>query len=211
MRQDIIKALNKLMKNDLDPHRINISINANLNIGGWLGLSDPQDSIVCYSIDIERYCDEEFEGKDIIGNCICYFINGYNYAKEEFTNIRNVADSKSGDLLTAVTPVLDGNGQVGEEFIGNNILYVDHFYITPEFRGLGVGSLCFPMILDILGRDAGVITIIPCPTEDNGQDRIEMTDKRYIKILNKMIKFYERFGFKKVDEVVWAQNTSLRN
>lgn len=211
MRKDITKVLNKLMKNNLDPNQINISIKTNLNTGGWLGLSDPQESIICYSINIEKYCDEEFENKEIIGNCICYFIEGYNYATEELIDIRNVADSLSGDLLAAVSPVIDSNGQVVENYIGINILYVDHFYINPEFRGLGIGSLCFPMILNVLGREAGVITIIPCPTEDNGKDRIKVTDKRYNVIFKKMIEFYERFGFKKVDDVVWAQDTSLRN
>lgn len=211
MRRDIIKTLNKLMKNSLDPHQINISINANLNVGGWLGESEPQDIIVIYSIDIERYRDEEFEIKDVIGNCVCYYINGFDYVGESFINILNVADAMSGDLLTAITPVVDDKGQLLDDYIGSNILYVDHFYIKPEFRGKGIGSLCFPMILDILGRDAGVITIIPCPTEDNGQDRIEITDRRYVKTFNEMIRFYEKFGFKKVNEEVWAQDTSLKN
>lgn len=211
MRRDIIKSINKIKKNNIDPHRLNISVSSNLNIAGWLGQLEPQDNINIYFIDIEKYLDDEYEDKEVIGKCICYYINGFDYVQEELIDIRNVADAMSGDLLIAVDPVVDSQGQLSEDYWGSNILYIDHFYIRPEYRGMGIGSISFPLILDTLGGNAGAITVIPCPTEDNGKDRIEQTDIRYSRVLNGMIGFYEKFGFKKVSDEVWAQNTQYKN
>lgn len=211
MRRDIVKTLNKIMMNDLDPHQINISIQSDLNAGGWLGESELQDSIIIYFVAIERIYDIESDHKEVIGNCICYYINGFDYARDSFNDLREIADSMSGDLLTAVAPLVDSNGQLTDDYIGNNILYIDHFYVKPDYRGKGIGSLCFPMIIDVLGRDASVISIIPSPTEDDGKVRIRKEDSRYKRIFNDMIRFYQKFGFMKINEVVWAQNTSLKN
>jgi len=62
---------------------------------------------------------------------------------------------------------------------------------------------------DILGRDAGAITIIPTPTEDDGEGRITPDDSRYQEIINNMYKFIMRFGFFCADRSnrVWVKNT----
>jgi len=61
---------------------------------------------------------------------------------------------------------------------------------------------------DILGRDAGAITIISTPTEDDGEIRIAPNDVRYKSILNDMCKFIMKFGFFCADRSnrVWVKN-----
>ena len=66
-------------------------------------------------------------------------------------------------------PDTQQNGMLLDEYFGYGVLYIDRFYIRPEYRGKGIGQTVFPSMLDVLGRDAGVITIIPSPTEDNGR------------------------------------------
>lgn len=192
---------------DFEPYQINISISTSINAGGW---HDSSESITTYHVNIEMTDHDNFEKREKIGGAICYYINGYSEGTEKFINIREATDAVSGDLLASVAPVINEDGRLSDEYIGSNILYVDHYFIAPEYRGKGIGKLCFPAILDTLGRNAGVVTIIPCPTEDNGKDRIEESDKRYKRIMNRMIKFYKGFGFTQVSEDVWVQDTSLR-
>lgn len=59
---------------------------------------------------------------------------------------------------------------------------------------------------NVLGRDAGVITVIPSPTEEDGKTNIEKADPRFNEIYNKLIRFYKRFGFQKLSSGVWGKN-----
>lgn len=110
-------------------------------------------------------------------------------------------------------PDTQQNGMLLDEYFGYGVLYIDRFYIRPEYRGKGIGQTVFPSMLDVLGRDAGVITIIPSPAEDNGRDKIEYNDSRYKAKFKGMTKFIERFDFVEVDksEKVWAKNPALKD
>lgn len=212
MRKDISAAIDKLKSNDIEPHMINISIRSNLNLSGWLNVSEPEEFISVYFVEIEQYTDENFETKTTIGEATCYFLRGYDWANDKFVDLRDLADSMSGDLLTAVIPVTDGEGMLLDVYFAYNLLYIDRFYIKPEYRQKGIGSLVFPLLLDIIGQDVGAITIIPTPTEDNGINRIEPGHPSYKPILNGMCKFIMGFGFFCADREnrVWVKNTQLR-
>jgi hypothetical protein len=90
-------------------------------------------------------------------------------------------------------------------------MYIDEFYLEPEYKG--IGTILFPIIFDILGRDAGVITIIPTPFENDGNRRIVSSDSRYESLYHKMCKFIMNFGFFCVDRDnrVWIKDTTLKD
>jgi GNAT superfamily N-acetyltransferase len=213
LRKDISAAIDKLKSNGIDPDCINVSISSNLNLSGWLNLSEPECAISVYFAEIELYTDENFETKETIGKAKCYFLRGYDWPNEGFVDLRDLADSMSGNLLTAIVPVTDDDGVLLDDYFGSNVLYIDQFYIKPEYRQKGIGSLVFPLLLDILSQDVGAVTIIPAPTEDNGEKRIKSDHPNYKLILNDMCKFIMGFGFFCADRQnrVWVKNTQLRD
>lgn len=216
LRSDMKKATEKLKAYGLDPLKIDVSIQTNMNLAGWLGITEPDDFINKYFITIELFTDEGINEKKVIGHSVCYFISGYSWANEEAcVDLRDIAEAMSGDLLTAVIPVTDHDGELLDDFLGlgHGILYIEHFYIIPEYRCKGVGKIVLPLIINILGREAGVITAMPCPTEDDGKTRIDKNDPRFIDILNNLCKFLMSFGFYRIDKenMVWVKNTSLKD
>lgn len=210
MKEVLTQALSKLDSNGLDPLNINISISSTVNLAGWIGESEPGDFANQYFANIELYLDDSFEKKITIGQAICTYISAYDWANESFSDLREIADSISGDLLTAVTPVLGHDGSLLDDYINGNFLYIDEFFIQPEYRDKGIGTFVFPLLLDVLGRGAGAIAIIPTPSEDDGKARIEDNDPRYQVILNDMYKFIMKFGFFCADRAnrVWVKNTA---
>lgn len=212
MREDMAKALKKLADNNLDPLMVNISISADVSLSGWLRISEPDDYINKYLIELELYLDENFQTKIKIGQAYCYYFSGFDWANEGFIDIVDAADAISGDVLSAIVPVTDKVGRVLDAYMGCNILYIDEFNIKPEYRNKGIGTLVFPLILDILGKDAGIITIIPAPTDSEGK-RINVMDSRYEKTYIKMCRFIMDFGFFNIDREnkVWAKDTTLKD
>ena len=211
LRKDIAKAIEKLEENNLDTSMINISINTDLSLSGWLGVDEPGDYVNKYSVEIELYLDEDFETKKTIGQFTCLYFSGFDWANDKFIDLVDTADSISGDVLTAITPVTNNNGQVLDDYMGCNILYIDEFYLRPEYRDKGIGTMVFPLIIDVLGRDAGVVTIIPTPTENDGNKRIDTMDPSYKPTYNKMCKFIMKYGFFCIDREnrVWAKDSTL--
>lgn len=150
--------------------------------------------------------------KKKIANSICYFISGYDYANREWVDIFDTADAYSGDLELAVGPVVNSNGFLREEYLNNGVLYIHRFYINPEYRSQGIGTIVLPLIIDVLGREAGVITVTPVPYEKDGCEKIEEENPNYIKEKEKSVNLFEKFGFIQ-DEIykkVWVKDTTLK-
>lgn len=202
----------KLEVHGIKAYQIDVSIQCELNLSGWLMESEPEEYIQNYYIEfiLTTYTDEEnpYEEKEIIGRARCSYMSGYDSVHDEYTDLRDMADSDSGDLLTAVVPVTQKNGVLLDEYMGMDIMYIKEFFIKPQYRGKGIGQAVFPLILDVIGRDAGVITIIPCPTDDTGKHRLEKDDPRYNQQLKLMTKFIKKFGFIQIDKKnrVWAKD-----
>lgn len=201
----------KLKLNNIDPALINISFSCQYYLDGWLGDAEPDDFIQVYHIDIElhKFTNTDIVREDLLGSARCYYLSGYDNTNETFVDLRDYADADSGDLLIAVIPVTDEKGMVLDEYQGSDILYVDKFYIKPQYRGKGIGQPVFASILDVIGRNVGVITIIPTPSEDDGNERINKDDPWYKPQLKMMTNFIKKFGFYEVDKEnrVWAKNT----
>jgi predicted GNAT family acetyltransferase len=215
MRKTKINPLIKKIKsNKIDPDYIRIVINCDYYLAGWMGDAEPDDFIQKYFIDFElvELTDNDIETKDVIGGAWCYYISGYDSIHNCFVDMRDIADADSGDLLTAVKPITDEDGSLLDDYLGCDMLYIDKFYIKPKYRGKGIGQLVFASILDVIGRRAGAITIIPCPTEDDGNERMDKKDPRYKSQLKLMTDFIKKFGFDEVNkkDKVWVKNTQYQ-
>jgi hypothetical protein len=210
LRRDIANSIKKLVQNDLDTFMINISISTSLTLSDWMGVAEPGDYANRYLIDIELYLDDNYETKKVIGRSVCIYFGGFDWANDKFKDLAEIADSLSGSALSAIFAVTDNNGQVIDDYMGCNVLYIEEFFLQPEYRDMGIGTMVFPLIIDILGRDAGVITIIPTPNEDDGSRRSEIKDPDYQFHYNQICKFIMNYGFFCLDRGnrVWAKDTS---
>lgn len=121
----------------LDPNNIHISVSTNVNLSAWLGDSEPGDFANRYHTSFELFLDEE---KVTVGHAVCFYISGYNWAYENYSNFIEIADSISEDLLKAIRPVLDVDGSLSEDYLDRSFLYIDEFFIHPQYQGKGIGA-----------------------------------------------------------------------
>ncbi|OPZ93469.1 MAG: hypothetical protein BWY74_01111 [Firmicutes bacterium ADurb.Bin419] len=168
-------------------------------------------NIHIYHIDFEHisYDEKDNENKISIGDAICTYINAYDCLTNKENDLFFLADSYELDLATAVSPVIDEDGCLKDEYSGSDVLYIERFYIKPEYRGKGIGHLLFPLMINVISKNAGVITIIPAPSEENGDKKIDVNDERYKPTLKRMTSFIEQFNFKKINSEVWVKDNSL--
>lgn len=190
--------------------------NFRLSISTTIDMCDMCDrNIHTYHIDFEHisYDEKDNESKITVGDAICTYINAYDCLTNKEIDLFYLADSYELDLGTAVSPVIDEDGCLKDEYLGSDVLYIERFYIKPEYRGNGIGQLLFPLMLNIVSKNAGVITIIPAPSEEDGNTRIDKEDKRYKPTLKRMTSFIKQFNFKRINskdskDEVWVKNTS---
>lgn len=91
------------------------------------------------------------------------------------------------------------------------VLYIDRFYIKPDYRGRKLGHLIFPVLVDVLSkRKDTIVTIIPEPLHDMAKDlgteksTLKESDE-YKSALRKMQNFIKVFGFEQLGQgQVWA-------
>ncbi len=211
MKNVVEKAIKKLKSNGLDAFSVGVSFSSYKCAGDWLEHGEPHGCIDDYSVDIEQlsYNNDGSLNKKPVGDAICYYIRGSDPVNNYLENILIAADCMCGDLFQAVQAVTGDDGTLSDDFWGCDVMYIDRFFIKPEFRGLGIGGLAFPLVMNLIGREAGAITIIPCPTENDGETRIEKDDPRYLIEYNKLCKLIIDLGFYCADKEnkVWVYSS----
>lgn len=86
------------------------------------------------------------------------------------------------------------------------VFYITELFIEKEFRGKGTGSMIFrvlPQFLKNIDSDISYIYLMPGPLERiDGQVRYIMNpkDQQILALKNKLIKFYESAGFKRIGQ-----------
>ncbi len=84
--------------------------------------------------------------------------------------------------------------------------YIIELFIEKEFRGNGIGSKVFkvlPSFLQRIDSKISCIYLMPGPLERiNGRVKYIMNpkNKQMVALKNKLIKFYESVGFKRIDQ-----------
>lgn len=201
--KNVENVYKKLEGGVFDPSELHISINTSVSL---------DESYVHLHIVDLIYGAEDAEPISI-GEARCMTLDSFNCFTNKSLNLLRYADEYDGDLAAAVYPVVDDNGFLKVEYTQLNMLYIDRFYIKPEFRGNGISQLMFVLLIDVLAKGVGVVTIIPAPFEDNGHDEIDKKDERYKPVLKQMTSFIKQFNFKRVSKdksgEVWAKDTSL--
>jgi len=160
MIMSIDELIKKLEKNGIDPINLSIEISYRKNLLGWIGRMEPGDLGTEFYVSIKYMEDYESEYEIEIGNARCYQIDSFNRTTGEFEDIIEIADSTSGDVLTAITPLVDNDGMLKGEYVGESIFYVDRLYIEKEFRNQGLGSVVLKYLIDELCKFTNIITII---------------------------------------------------
>lgn len=84
--------------------------------------------------------------------------------------------------------------------------YITELFIEKKYRGKGIGSKIFqvlPQFLQKIDLDISCVYLMPGPLERiNGEVRYIMNpkDQQMVALKNKLIKFYESVGFKRIDQ-----------
>lgn len=199
-----MEFINKLIENNIHPEAIELSFSSQINLMGILGKMEPDDTIIPYNIQI-KLKDLEGEGNaKVIGNIRILLLLGYIEDGKDTTinNLRDVADSYSGDLLTAVFPITNKDGEI--EIHGGtldlDVAFIDHLEIQEEYRNKGIGSAVMHMLFSSFLNSAGVFVSIPSGERVfNAQSAVNMRQ------------LLLKHGFYCADKEndVWVKNTSL--
>ena len=85
--------------------------------------------------------------------------------------------------------------------LDRDVMYIDEIFIEKKYRNLGVGSIIAKklprLIKDILKLRPGCIVLLANPFEMKDKKRVPATNKNKIE---ELIKFYERNGFKRIED-----------
>lgn len=140
-----------------------------------------------------------------VGEAVCHFFTPYNIFDDRARDLVDMADARSQEMYDVISAITNKDGDLDEDYIELGILYIENFYIKPEFKGKGIGLTVFPMLLDILSRGVGATAIVPYPSQEEIESNKSM--------LKKKEKFLKQFGFSQVDEknMVWVKNMTYKN
>jgi GNAT superfamily N-acetyltransferase len=198
----------------IDWNRISLKYSNEIDITAWWN-KDPAHN---YCVDIHsgnivlEHLDED--GKNGITENIgefscCYF---YRYDPQgNHLDVLNNADAISGDLCLAVETIMNSKKWEDVYDFASGVLYIDRFYIKPDYRGKKFGYLIFPVLVDVFSkRTDSIVTIIPEPlndmVKDLGKEESTLKDTpEYQLALTKMQDFIKHFGFEQLgDGQVWG-------
>ena len=205
--------MDKLVKSGIEPGDICLSVSSRINFMGLMGEAEPDDTIIFYNIAIKLEKPEgagdadEFDDNytvETIGEVRVLLLLGFlkDGREMESNNLFHVADSYSGDLLTAVAPILDANGclEIEGGTIGCDIAFIDEFKINPEYQNKGIGSAVMYLLLCSYFNSAGAFVVIP-----SGE---RIMDAQFAVNMRKILLKQDFYCIDKYNDI-WVKNTSL--
>lgn len=137
-------------------------------------------------LDVRKITIEEFEN-----NCYEEYTN--LFAKNERRNWEKIKKAYYNNF-EIIYGIYDDNNLIGFfmlEKLDNYPYYLDYFGIFKKYQSMGYGSKAIKILLDKIVKDDGLIGEI-----DEVKEEDPVTIKRW--------KFYEKLGFKKYDDVLFA-------
>jgi GNAT superfamily N-acetyltransferase len=198
----------------IDWNRISLKYSNEIDITAWWN-KDPAHN---YCVDIhsgnivlEHLDDDGKNGiTENIGEFSCYYFYRYD-PQGNHLDVLNNADAISGDLCLAVETIMNSKKWEDVYDFASGVLYIDRFYIKPDYRGKKFGYLIFPVLVDVFSkRTDSIVTIIPEPlndmVKDLGKEELTLKDTpEYQLALTKMQDFIKHFGFEQLrDGQVWG-------
>lgn len=209
-----IKLACKKAEKSLDMSIVSFEDSKEINISAWWR-KDPEYD---YCVDthsgriVLEHLNEDYEAgiKESIGEFSCYYFYKYD-PQGDYLDVLDNADAISGDLCLAIGTLMRSKKWDDVYGFSAGVLYIERFYIKPDFRGKKLGYLIFPVLVDVFSkRKDTVVTIIPQPLNDMVKDlgREKGTLKstlEYQLALTKMQGFIKKFGFEQLGNgEVWA-------
>jgi GNAT superfamily N-acetyltransferase len=198
----------------IDWNRISLKYSNEIDITAWWN-KDPAHN---YCVDIHsgnivlEHLDEDGKNgiTENIGEFSCYYFYRYD-PQGNHLDVLNNADAISGDLCLAVETIMNSKKWEDVYDFASGVLYIDRFYIKPDYRGKKFGYLIFPVLVDVFSkRTDSIVTIIPEPlndmVKDLGKEESTLKDTpEYQLALTKMQDFIKHSGFEQLgDGQVWG-------
>ncbi len=117
---------------------------------------------------MEDFSKKEEGEEFIVGEFQVDFIDCYDPLNGETLNILEIIDCCSGDLVSAIEPLLAEEGDLQEELkAADGILHISRLFLKPEFRGQKIGYMILPVLLNTICKNRNtLVTIYPNPRND---------------------------------------------
>lgn len=145
--------------------------------------------------------DEEFNKREQIGRIEMTYMDVW-MAGETGYGVFDLFDLKDSEKEGVCKYLFDFDGNQNDEYVGidKDVIYIDEIFIEKKYRNMGIGSrvvIELPrLIKQILKLRPGCIVLLANPFEIKGSEFNPTRDRDEIE---KLIQFYEKNGFKRIE------------
>lgn len=156
-------------------------------------------------------CEDKVQVAEIVAS----FIDERNCLNDDVSAFE-IADGDNADFGIAIDAMQRTraykNLSVNKEWLPLFTVYMDTFYVYPEYRNRGVGTYLIENIGEILriftNQDIHAVGVILKPQCLNGEI---MTEEEEAAMLCKMKKLFKKAGYKKISDEVYMNNYGARD
>lgn len=155
-----------------------------------------------YEVDEEVYYEQNDCKKELILSIYGRYFD-IDYALNNGINLAKVFDLYDADTASLIPFLLDEDGRIKDEYRTNysNIYYLDRIKTEDKYKGKGYATFILknlPEILMYMSKlSVGIIIVQAQPFDGiDGKTIMDYNDK---KRTERLIKLYEKAGFKRID------------
>lgn len=173
-------------------------------------INDDKIDISCSDEDLlnKRYfltiydTDEDFNKTEQIGRIEMTYMDVW-MAEETGYGVFDLFDLKDSEKEGVCKYLFDVDGNQNDEYVGidKDVIYIDEIFIEKKYRNMGIGSMVVVelprLIKQILKLHPGCMVLLANPFEIEGSEFNPTRDKDEIE---KLIQFYEKNGFKRIED-----------
>ena len=165
----------KLRKNGLEADGLWMHGLSSYNLAKHNNECDPDDNIVEHVFKIKWVDVSEPDAKTRddsaieLGHCKCLYLPGSTKGGRELLNLLEVAEAYSGDLLEAISPIVNSEGGLDFKYppLSNDIVYIEHIEVKPDYWDKGVGSAALYLLSNTIFPGAGIgVTLLDDDTPE---------------------------------------------
>ena len=145
--------------------------------------------------------DDEFNRQEQIGRIEMTYMDVY-MAEETGYSVFELFDLIDSEKQGVYEYLFDFNGEQNDKYVGidRDVIYIDEIFIEKKYRNIGIGSLIVKelprLIKQMLKLRPGCLVLLANPFEIEGKEIKPTRDKNKIE---KLIKFYSRNGFQRIE------------
>ncbi|MBQ3413935.1 MAG: GNAT family N-acetyltransferase [Clostridia bacterium] len=157
--------------------------------------------------------DDELNKQEQIGKVEMTYMDVY-MAEETGYGIFDLFDLIDSEKQGVCEYLFDFDGEQNDKYVGmdRDVLYIDEIFIEKKYRNMGIGSLIVKelprLIRQILKLRPGCLVLLANPFEIEGKEFKPTRDKKKIE---KLIKFYSRNGFQRINDTQYlAKNMDFK-